>query len=216
MVGIATAVATLGSAAIGAISSAQQNKRARSILQQQKSDNQNWYNTRMSEDFTNRVDSQAIITRQRELLDEQARNARGANAVAGGTPESEAIAKAQANSSLAQTMSDIAAQGAAYKDSVEQAYRQQDAALRQQVGQIAHNQAMATAQAAGQAVNAGINLLGNQQILGADNYKPTAKQYAKAQSTNYNNAIDGMKAASAQYEAQRVQNQRNSIFKGIK
>ena len=211
MVGIATAVATLGSAAIGAISSAQQNKRARSILQQQKSDNQNWYNTRMSEDFTNRVDSQAIITRQRELLDEQARNARGANAVAGGTPESEAIAKAQANSSLAQTMSDIAAQGAAYKDSVEQSYRQQDAALRQQEGQIAHNQAMATAQAAGQAVNAGINLLGNQQILGA-NAKPSAQ--------NVNNGAMVASAAnlSAKQNAQtKLDNTiRNSIFKGIK
>lgn len=211
MVGL-SAIAALGSAAVGAIGSAIQNKKARNILANQRDENRNWATTRMSEDFTSRVDSQAVVQRQRELLSEQAKNARATNAVAGGTPESEAIAKAQANSSLAQTMSDIAAQGAAYKDKVEQEYRAQDAALNQQQGQIAHNQAVATAQAASQAVNAGITNLGNNIALGAGAHAPK-----NADRVNAVQANNELAKASSQYEQKKLDsNIRNSIFKGIR
>ena len=217
MVGL-SAIAALGSAAVGAIGSAIQNRKARNILAQQKDDNRNWYNTRMSEDYTSRVDSQAVVQRQRELLSEQARNARATNAVAGGSPETEAIAKAQATSSLAQTMSDISAQGAAYKDKVEQEYRAQDAAIRQQQGQIAHNQAVATAQAASQAVNAGINMVGNEAYLGQQ--RPSAGDLKFAANRNAENTAAGLKEigqASVQQSQKNLDATiRNSIFKGIK
>lgn len=224
-------MAALGSAAVGAISSAIQNKKARNLLasQQQdianqKAENRSWYNTRMSEDYTNRVDSQAVINKQRELLQEQADNVRAAAVVGGASPEASAIAKAQANSSLAQTMSDIAAQGAAYKDKVEQEYRQQEsnlnaqqAQLKQQEGQIAHNRAATIAQSAGQAVTSAINVGANNIAMGTGN--PSAKAYTKANAVNSAIANEGAKKmAQTATNAQKTldSNIRNSIFKGIK
>lgn len=153
-------VTALGSAIFGGISSAANNNRARQLIQQQRDDNKKWYETQMSRDYTQRADVQAAISKQRELLNEQYKNARATNAVSGGTDESLALQKQAANASLAQTASTIAASGAAHKDSVEQQYRSQDAALNQQQAQSYQQQAAQTAQAAGQAVNAGLNMVG--------------------------------------------------------
>ena len=151
----------LGSAIYSGIASSKQNRKAQQLLQQQRNDNRNWYNAKMSEDFTMRSDAQAVISKQRELLNEQYKNAQAANAVAGGSDEALAMQKAAANDAMAQTMSNIASEAAAEKDRAEQQYRAQDAALNQQQAQIAADQAKATAAAGAQAVNAGINVLGN-------------------------------------------------------
>lgn len=158
---IAGGVAALGSAIYGGITSSRANNRARALIQQQRDDNKNWYNTRMAQDYTLRSDVQAAIKRQRELLDEQYKRARATNVVAGGTDEALALQQQAANRSLAQTMTDVASQASAYKDNVEQRYRAQDAALNQQQAQSYQQQAAQTAQAAGQGVNAGIGLMGN-------------------------------------------------------
>lgn len=154
------AAATLGSAIYGAVASSKQNKKAQQLLQQQRDDNRNWYNAKMSEDFTMRSDAQALINKQRELLNEQYKNAKATNVVAGGSDASVAMQKAAANDAMAQTMSNIASEAASYKDQVEQQYRSQDAALNQQQAQNYANQAQATAAAASQTVNAGLNGLG--------------------------------------------------------
>lgn len=153
-------VGALGSAIYGAITSSRANNRARKLIQQQRDDNKEWYNIKMSQDYTRRADVQAAIKRQREMLDEQYRRAKATNAVAGGTDESLALQKKAANESLAQTMTDVAAQSAAYKDNIERQYRAQDAALNQQQAQSHQQQAAQAAQAASQAVNAGIGLVG--------------------------------------------------------
>ena len=158
--GIAGAVGALGSSIYGAVASSKQNKKAQELLQQQRDDNRAWYNAKMSQDYTQRADAQAVINRQRELLDEQYKNATATNVVAGGSDASLAMQKAAANDAMAQTMSNIASEASDYKDQVEQAYRSQDAALNQQQAQNQAAQAQATAAAAGQAVNAGLNLVG--------------------------------------------------------
>lgn len=158
--GIAGAVGALGSSIYGAVASSKQNKKAQELLQQQRDDNRAWYNAKMSQDYTQRADAQAVINRQRELLDEQYKNATATNVVAGGSDASLAMQKAAANDAMAQTMSNIASEASTYKDQVEQAYRSQDAALNQQQAQNQAAQAQATAAAAGQAVNAGLNLVG--------------------------------------------------------
>ncbi len=157
---IASGAAALGSAIYGAIASAKYNNKARQLIQQQRDDNKRWYDTKMNEDYTQRTDAQNVINRQRELLNERYKQARATNVVAGGTDESVAMQKAAANDAMAQTMSDIAANASAYKEGVENAYRQQDQALNQQQAQTYANQGAATAQAAGQAVNAGVNMVG--------------------------------------------------------
>lgn len=150
----------LGSSIYGAIASSKLNKKAQKLIQQQRDDNRAWYNARMSEDYTQRSDAQAVINKQRELLNEQYRNASATNVVSGGTDEALALQKAAANDAMAQTMSDIASEASEYKNNVEKQYRAQDAALNQQQAQIAADQAKASAQAASQTVNAGLNLMG--------------------------------------------------------
>lgn len=154
------AVGALGSAIYGAVQSSRANNKARALIQQQRTDNKRWYDVKMASDYTQRADVQAAIKRQRELLQEQYNNARKTAAVAGGTDEAIAMQQAAANRSLSDTMTDVASQANSYKDSVEQQYRAQDAALNQQQVQNNQQQAAQTAQAASQAVNAGLNLVG--------------------------------------------------------
>lgn len=153
-------VAALGSAITGAISSSKQNKRSRDLIGAQRTKNQQWYNTRMAEDFTQRTDAQAILKKQREMLEERYNNARATGAVSGATDEAVALQKEAANSAMADTMTNLSAQAASYKENVENAYHNTDSALNQQQAQIATAQAQASAQASAQAVNAGLNLIG--------------------------------------------------------
>lgn len=144
------AAAQVGSSIYGAVKSSQANKRARALLQNQRDENQKWYEQRMAEDYTQRADAQNILRKQRELLDEQYKRARATNIVAGGTDESLALQQANANDIMGETMSDIAAQASDYKDAVEQQYRSQDSAFNQQQIAIEQQQADNIADAAGQ------------------------------------------------------------------
>lgn len=142
--------AQIGSSIYGAIKSSQANKRAQKLLQNQRDENQKWYDQKMAEDYTQRSDVQNVLQKQRDLLSEQYKKARATNIVAGGTDESLALQQQAANATMGDTMGNIAAQAADYKEGVEQQYRAQDAALNQQ--QIANEQAKAQsiANAAGQ------------------------------------------------------------------
>ena len=153
-------IGALGSAIYGAFKSSKANNQARKLIQQQRDDNKRWYDVKMSQDYTQRADVQAAIKKQRELLDEQYKRARATNAVAGGTDEALALQKQAANNAVADTMTNVASNAAAYKDNVEQQYRANDAALNQQQAQSYQQQAAQTAAAASQAVNAGLNLVG--------------------------------------------------------
>lgn len=157
-----SSIAALGSAIYGGIKSAAANNKAQALIQQQRNDNKAWYEIQKSSDYTQRADVQAAIKRQRELLDEQYKRAKATQVVAGGTDESAALQKQAANKALSETMTDVAAQATAHKDNVEQQYRAQDAALNQQQAQSLQQQAAQTAQAASQAVNAGVNMVGQE------------------------------------------------------
>jgi len=150
----------LGSAVYGAIQSSKYNKQARNLIGQQRQDNDAWWAAKKNEDYLDRTDAQNIITKQQSLLDEHYRQAEKANVVSGGTDEALAMQKAAANNATAQTMASIAANASEAKDSAERQYRAEDAALNQQEIQTYMNQANATAQAASQGVNAGVNLMG--------------------------------------------------------
>lgn len=167
---IAGGVTALTGAIYGGIASANYNKKARKLIQNQRDENKQWYNTKMAEDYTQRSDVQAAIKRQRELLDEQYKRAKATNVVAGGTDEALALQKQAANNSLSDTMTDVAGQASDYKEGVENAYRHQDAALNQQQAQTYQQQAAAVAQAGGQAVNAGLQAI----ITGQNNLKKQA------------------------------------------
>lgn len=151
MVGQIIGAATqIGASVYGAIKSSEANKRAQQMLQNQKDENQKWYDQKMDEDYMQRSDVQNVLRKQRELLEEQYKRARATNIVAGGTDESLALQQQAANDVMGDTMANIAAQASSYKEGVENQYRAQDAALAGQ--QIANEQAKAQsiAAAAGQ------------------------------------------------------------------
>lgn len=151
MVGtILGAAAQVGSSIYGAIESSQANKQARQMIQNQRDENKRWYDQKMAEDYMQRSDVQNVLRKQRELLNEQYQRARATNIVAGGTDESLALQQQAANEAMGNTMADIAANAANYKDSVEQQYRAQDAALNQQMIGVEQGNAQSIAQAAGQ------------------------------------------------------------------
>jgi len=164
--GATGAVAALGGAIYGGIKSGKLNRKAEAILQQQKKDNQRWYDVKMSSDYTQRADVQAAIKKQRELLNEQYERARATNVVSGGTDESLALQKQAANQSLSQTATDIASRAADYKDKVESNYMARKAGLEDQERLNLQQRAAATAQAASQVVNAGLGMVGS----GAQHY----------------------------------------------
>ena len=158
--GIIGGVASLGAAIYGGIKSGKYNRKAEQLIQNQRDDNKRWFDIKMSQDYTQRSDVQAAIKRQRELLDEQYKRAKATNAVMGGTDEALALQKQAANESLSNTMTDVASQASEYKEGVENQYRHQDAALNQQQAQNYQQMAAATAQAASQAVNKGLGMVG--------------------------------------------------------
>lgn len=147
---IVGAAAQVGSSIYGAIKSSQANKRAMDLLQARKEENKKWYEERMGEDYTQRAGVQNVLRKQRELLSEQYKRARGINVVAGGTDESLALQQQGANEAMGETMADIAAQAESYKENVENQYRATDAALAQQEMGIHQTQAQTIANAAGQ------------------------------------------------------------------
>lgn len=144
------AAAQVGSSIYGAIKSSQANKRAEKLLQNQRDENQKWYDQKMSEDYSQRTDVQNVLRKQRELLNEQYQRARATNVVAGGTDESLALQQQAANDAMGDTMADIAANADTYKEGVENQYRTQDAALNQQQIANEQNRAQTIANAAGQ------------------------------------------------------------------
>lgn len=149
----------VGSAIYGQIKSNQLNKQAQSELQGRRDENKQWYQQKMNEDYMMRSDVQNVLRKQRELLNEQYQRARATNIVAGGTDESLALQQQAANKTMGDTMADIAANASAYKDNVEQQYRDQENNLSQQQQQIYTNQANQVAQAASQAAKSGASLL---------------------------------------------------------
>lgn len=173
MVGaIISAAAQVGSSIYDAIKSSQANKRAEDLLRNQRDENRKWYETRMAEDYTRRADVQNILRKQRELFQDQYKRARATNVVAGGTDESLALQQAGANETMGETMADVAANAADYKDAVEQQFREKDDAYNQQQIAMEQNKAQQIANAAGQMgsavsglVSGGMNKAGGTKTL---------------------------------------------------
>ena len=152
------AAISLGSAIFGGVKSAQQNKKARRLIKQQRNENKDWNSIKQSQDYTQRVDYQAANKLQQQMVMDRYKTAAARNAVAGGTDEALALQKQAANQALAQTETDLAARAADYNDSIERQYRAQDAALNQQQVAGYQQQAVNTSAAASQAALMGSGL----------------------------------------------------------
>lgn len=131
----------------GGISASKAMKKVKSNLEDQRKNNQNWYDRRYNEDATQRADAQRILAKTEESIRNRNRQAAGTQAVMGGTDESVAAAKAANNEALADATSRIAVAADARKDQIEGQYQARDAQLQAELNNMEVNKAQAVAQA---------------------------------------------------------------------
>lgn len=112
----------IGATIFGGINASKAMKKVKRNIENQKTENQNWYDRRYNEDATQRADAQRILTMTEESIRNRNRQAAGVQAVMGGTEESVAAAKAANNQALAEAASQIAVAGDRRKDQIESQY----------------------------------------------------------------------------------------------
>lgn len=151
-------VLSIGGAVAGGIASSNAAKRAANITRQQQAKNRAWYEYNMNTPYTQRADALASIKKAREIFMERNKNASQTAAVSGATDEAAARQKEDANKVIEDTMTNIAAQGAAHKDQVEESYMNRDAQLAEQQRQTEIAKANAIAGAASQVTKAGASI----------------------------------------------------------
>ena len=84
---IGSAIGAAGSI-FGGISASKAMKKIKSNVEAQRQKNQNWYDRRYNEDYTQRADAQRILTQTEESIKNRNKQAAGIQAVMGGTDES--------------------------------------------------------------------------------------------------------------------------------
>lgn len=151
---------SIGSAIIGGSAASKAARQANRLIEQQQKDNQAWFDRRYHEDYSQTAEAQNLMNYARQEAEKQFRRAEGAAAVAGATDESVAMAKREANEMLSKTASNIAAQGTARKDAIEQQYLNTKNSLTQQQVANLQQKAQSISAAAGQASSAFGSLLG--------------------------------------------------------
>lgn len=148
----------LGSSLFSGISQAKAAKKQKKNIEQQKAENEAWYNRRYNEDATQRADAQRLLRLTQESIRNRNREAAATQAVVGGTEESVAATKEANAKALAETASAIAAQADARKDNIEQQYINRNQVLNDQLNGIEASKIQQTAEAGSQAISAFGNL----------------------------------------------------------
>lgn len=128
-------------AVFGGISASKAIKKMEHNIEDQRKKNQDWYDQRYNEDATQRADAQRVLSQTQDMLKRQTDAAAGSAAVGGGTDESVAQAKAQANDTLGNVMSNINAAADARKDEIEQTYQANDNAYVEQLNNLEQQKA---------------------------------------------------------------------------
>lgn len=161
----------IGSSIFGGISASKAAKRARARVEQQKRENEDWYNRRYNEDATQRADAQRLLTRTAEAIKERNKAAAGRSAVMGGDDASVAMEKERNAQALADATSNIVAMGEARKDNVEAQYLSRKDNLDNQLVNIENQKAQAIASAVGGAANAAGDIAGGLSDLDEEETK---------------------------------------------
>lgn len=158
----------------GGIKASEAMREVKRGIEQQRKKNQDWYDRRYNEDATQRADAQRALEITREQMKRRNRAAAGTQAVMGGTEEAAAATREANNELMADTVSRIAADGEARKDSIEQQYRQRDAQLEGQLQNLEAGRAANIAQAVKGVSAAGASLADAFEDLPAKAKKETA------------------------------------------
>lgn len=147
------------SAAIGAAQSAKQSEQAEQEMTAERNRQRAWYNRKYNEDYTSRTDMQQLFAKQRDVLNEQYKRARGASSVVGAS-DSFLAAQKQANAiAAANAMSDVAAAAAGYKDNLSSADNAAQANYSNRIASIRDRQAQSAREAGAAGVNAGAQMI---------------------------------------------------------
>lgn len=150
----------IGGAIFGGISASKAMKQAKEMVEEQKKENQDWYDRRYNEDSTQRADAQRILTQTNEAIRQRNQAAAGSAAVMGGTEESVAATKAANAQAIADATSQIAVNGERRKDQIESQYLQTKSDLNQQLQNLEIGKANAVSQAVQGMASAGANMAG--------------------------------------------------------
>ena len=164
-IGLASAATGLASSIFGGSKAAKAAKQANRQLEQQKKENQAWYDRRYNQDYTQTAEAQSLLNYAREQADRNWKKAEGGAAVGGATDESVAQAKEAGNRMISDTASNVAAQSTSQKNAVENQYMQTKYGLTNQQIANLQNKAANISKAAGNASSAFMNLSGT--LLGA-------------------------------------------------
>lgn len=144
----------------GGISASKAMKKVKNNLENQKRENQDWYDRRYNEDATQRADAQRILSKTEESIRNRNRQTAGSAAVMGGTEESVAAAKAANNAALADATATIAANADARKDQIEAQYQQKKAQVDDALNNLEMNKAQAISSAVQGVAQAGVGIAG--------------------------------------------------------
>ena len=150
----------IGGAIFGGSSASKAMKQAKEMVEEQKKENQDWYDRRYNEDSSQRADAQRILTQTNEAIRQRNQAAAGSAAVMGGTEESVAATKAANAQAIADATSQIAVNGERRKDQIESQYLQTKSDLNQQLQNLEIGKANAVSQAVQGMASAGANMAG--------------------------------------------------------
>lgn len=117
------AVGGLASSLIGGAASSSAAEAAERRQRQQEAKENAWYNRRYYEDYIDTAAGQNLVRRAKEFAKSQWKKAAGAQAVAGGTDASVAMAKEAGNKMMGDTIADIAAADLNRKQRVDEQHR---------------------------------------------------------------------------------------------
>jgi hypothetical protein len=117
------AVGGLASALIGGAASSSAAEAAERRQKQQEAKENAWYTRRYNEDYVDTAAGQNLVRRAKEFAKSQWKKASGAQAVAGGTDASVAMAKEAGNRMMGDTIADIAAADLNRKQRVDEQHR---------------------------------------------------------------------------------------------
>lgn len=112
----------IGGSIFGGIKASQAMKQVENNLNDRMRENQEWYDRRYNEDATQRADAQRMLAMTMDAIRDRSMDAKGTQAVMGGTEESMAATKAANAKALADTAAEIAVAGANRKDQIESQY----------------------------------------------------------------------------------------------
>ena len=141
----------------GAVKSGQERNRMKLMMENQKADNQAWFDQKRYSDSMQRKDTQNLMRSLRDNLQDSNRATAATAVVTGATPEQVAAQKAAQGDVITDTYANVAAQGQREKDIAESQYLARKAGLEQQEIAQAEGAAQGAEQLMGNSLSTGLS-----------------------------------------------------------